>query len=307
MAHSRRLTRRQFLESAALATGAVALQRQDSRAEQLRGDALPDPKHSGIDHIVVAMMENRSFDHMMGWLPGADGRQAGLPDVDRAGWNTPPTRSRPTIRAAAIQTPIIHTRVPGSSTTTAHVTAGCAPATTTSIPSATTRLAMCRSSAQRHQIGPRAIGISPRSWARRSKPYLSACGSDRPAEQHVRNQHAAHDMGPPCRGRPDRSLLLSDLPVSRALGRKVCRNSGHISRFCWTARPGAYRRYRSSIRASYRNHRHDQRDHPHADIRNGQAYLNGIYTAVTRSPAWRRTLLVINYDEWGGFFEHVPP
>ena len=48
-------------------------------------------------------------------------------------------------------------------------------------------------------------------------------------------------------------------------------------------------------------------DHPHADIRDGQAFLNLVYRAVTTSPAWRRTLLVINYDEWGGFFEHVPP
>jgi phospholipase C len=48
-------------------------------------------------------------------------------------------------------------------------------------------------------------------------------------------------------------------------------------------------------------------DHPHADIRNGQARMNEVYEAVTRSPAWRRTLLVINYDEWGGFFDHVPP
>jgi phospholipase C len=31
----------------------------------------PDPKRSGIDHVVVVMMENRSFDHMLGWLPGA--------------------------------------------------------------------------------------------------------------------------------------------------------------------------------------------------------------------------------------------
>ena len=35
-------------------------------------------------------------------------------------------------------------------------------------------------------------------------------------------------------------------------------------------------------------------DQPHADIRNGQAFLNEVYTAVTNSPAWRRTLLVIN-------------
>jgi phospholipase C len=28
---------------------------------------------------------------------------------------------------------------------------------------------------------------------------------------------------------------------------------------------------------------------------------------VTKSPAWRRTLLIVNFDEWGGFFDHVPP
>ena len=31
------------------------------------------------------MMENRSFDHFLGWLPGADGKQAGLTFTDRYG------------------------------------------------------------------------------------------------------------------------------------------------------------------------------------------------------------------------------
>jgi phospholipase C len=48
-------------------------------------------------------------------------------------------------------------------------------------------------------------------------------------------------------------------------------------------------------------------DHPFADIRNGEAFLAVVYTAITRSPAWGRTVLVITYDEWGGFFDHVPP
>jgi phospholipase C len=48
-------------------------------------------------------------------------------------------------------------------------------------------------------------------------------------------------------------------------------------------------------------------DHPHADIRVGQHFLSLIYDAVTRGPAWSRTCLVITYDEWGGFFDHVPP
>ena len=32
-----------------------------------------------------------------------------------------------------------------------------------------------------------------------------------------------------------------------------------------------------------------------------------MYRAVTTSPTWGRTLLVVTFDEWGGFFDHVPP
>jgi phospholipase C len=48
-------------------------------------------------------------------------------------------------------------------------------------------------------------------------------------------------------------------------------------------------------------------DHPFADIRVGQAFLDQVYTAVTTSPNWETTALVITYDEWGGFFDHVVP
>ena len=48
-------------------------------------------------------------------------------------------------------------------------------------------------------------------------------------------------------------------------------------------------------------------DHPHADIRVGEYFMYQVYKAITTSPAWRHTVLVINFDEWGGFFDHVPP
>ena len=28
---------------------------------------------------------------------------------------------------------------------------------------------------------------------------------------------------------------------------------------------------------------------------------------MTTSPAWPHTLLIVTFDEWGGFFDHVPP
>src|SRR6476660_743017 len=45
--------------------------------------SLPAPTDAPFDTVVVLMMENRSFDHVLGWLPGANGRQAGLTYVDK--------------------------------------------------------------------------------------------------------------------------------------------------------------------------------------------------------------------------------
>ena len=47
------------------------------------------------------MMENRSFDHYLGWLDGADGKQAGLTYVDRDGVThaDPPPHRLPGLRA----------------------------------------------------------------------------------------------------------------------------------------------------------------------------------------------------------------
>jgi phospholipase C len=50
-----------------------------------------------------------------------------------------------------------------------------------------------------------------------------------------------------------------------------------------------------------------QDEHPLADIRLGQHFLSTVYNAVVASPNWPNTALVITYDEWGGFFDHVPP
>ena len=77
-------TRREILAGTAGAAGAVALGAQLEPASATTSK-VPSPGRSGIDHIVVLMMENRSFDHYLGWLPGADGRQAGLSYVDRDG------------------------------------------------------------------------------------------------------------------------------------------------------------------------------------------------------------------------------
>ncbi|MEZ4401900.1 MAG: alkaline phosphatase family protein [Kofleriaceae bacterium] len=48
-------------------------------------------------------------------------------------------------------------------------------------------------------------------------------------------------------------------------------------------------------------------DHPPIAPIYGQQFLSSIYYALAASPKWDRTMLVITYDENGGFFDHVPP
>jgi phospholipase C len=84
--------RRTFVKGALGVSGAVILGRsfeQPAAAATTVGSApastLPNPLDSGIDHVILVMMENRSFDHFLGWLPGSDGRQAGLSYFDPSG------------------------------------------------------------------------------------------------------------------------------------------------------------------------------------------------------------------------------
>jgi phospholipase C len=43
------------------------------------------------------------------------------------------------------------------------------------------------------------------------------------------------------------------------------------------------------------------------DIRIGEAFASQIVNAVMHGPAWNKTMLVWCYDEGGGYYDHVPP
>ncbi|MEW5740141.1 MAG: alkaline phosphatase family protein [Myxococcota bacterium] len=52
----------------------------------------------------------------------------------------------------------------------------------------------------------------------------------------------------------------------------------------------------------------DQTDeHPASNIQHGQAFTAKVVNAVLTSPQWPRTALIFLYDEHGGFFDSVPP
>ncbi len=47
-------------------------------------------------------------------------------------------------------------------------------------------------------------------------------------------------------------------------------------------------------------------ENPH-DVRLGEAYSASIINAVMHSPAWPKTAMFFMYDEHGGYYDHVPP
>jgi phospholipase C len=48
-------------------------------------------------------------------------------------------------------------------------------------------------------------------------------------------------------------------------------------------------------------------DHPPSDVMAGQELVLKVYNALVNGPKWEKTLLVVVYDEHGGLFDHVPP
>ncbi|HXQ75920.1 MAG TPA: alkaline phosphatase family protein [Acidimicrobiales bacterium] len=43
------------------------------------------------------------------------------------------------------------------------------------------------------------------------------------------------------------------------------------------------------------------------DVQFGDQYLSDVVNAVVHGPQWSKTLMIWTYDEWGGWYDHVPP
>lgn len=48
-------------------------------------------------------------------------------------------------------------------------------------------------------------------------------------------------------------------------------------------------------------------EHPPHNVLCGEQLIAQVYNAVRQSPCWKQTLLIITYDEHGGCYDHVPP
>jgi phospholipase C len=51
----------------------------------------------------------------------------------------------------------------------------------------------------------------------------------------------------------------------------------------------------------------EESEHPMTDIRVGMWYVTAVVNALMKSPYWGTTVLVVSWDEYGGYYDHVPP
>ncbi len=48
-------------------------------------------------------------------------------------------------------------------------------------------------------------------------------------------------------------------------------------------------------------------EHPNKLISAGQTYVTGLINAVSSGPEWNSTAIFLNWDDWGGLYDHVNP
>ena len=254
-------------------------------------------------------MENRSFDHYLGWLPGADGRQAGLEFIDKKGNAQQTFRLAPDFQNCRFDDPS-HSYAGGRIQFNGGASDGWLRASTDdlfpigyyvqddlsfygqAVPAWTTfDRYFCAILAQTFP----------------NRLYLHAGQTDR-----LNNALVVSSMPAIWDRLADRGVsgtyYFSDLPTTALFGPRLNPISKPVAQFFEDARAG------NLSNVTYVDPRFlganvgiTNDDHPLADIRNGQAFVSQIYDAVTASPNWPNTVLVFTYDEWGGFFDHVPP
>ncbi len=274
-----------------------------------RHPGLPDPRHSGIEHVVVVMMENRSFDHILGWLPGADGRQAGLSYVGPDG-KKHKTHHQTQLNGCGLGDPdhsytggriqYAGGRMNGFLTDTKNDEFAI------SYYKAADRPFMGRLAEQYATCDRYFCSILGPTFPNRI--FQHAGQTDRITNTfEVSTLPAIWDrLNQP--GGPTGRYYYSDLPITALWGQKHLAISAKLDQFLTDAAAGTLPNV-SYVDPSFIGEGNGTAndDHPAADLRAGDAFLSRIFHAVANGPGWKHTVLVINYDEWGGFYEHVAP
>jgi len=293
-----------------------------------------------LKHIVVLMMENRSFDHMLGSLmavnPQIDGITAGLSNPDTTGAGVQPQP------LAEFQGqldpdpdhhfPAVDLQIFGGDTSP-------------------TRTANMQGFVKSYFNQQQDVGHSQKImyyFAQNQLPVLTSLA----LEFAVFNRWFASIPGPTiCNrafahygtsfGRVDMDLLYVNEPFQSIYGRLINANPKHTAKLYYydttsstmeitnllQNQPelfGSYQQFLSDcssgnlpdyafVEPNYNDHDGDAGEevasdqHPDHNIQAGELFIASVYNAIKSSPLWPNTALLVVYDEHGGIYDHVVP
>ena len=311
----RPLTRRRFVATAAAAAGSLAgagALGALTRAAAAAPAALPSPARSGIDHVVVVMMENRSFDHFAGWLAGADGKQAGLTYLDAKGAPHPTFPLAPDFQGCGYLDP-------DHSYDGARVEWNNGACDGWLLPTGD----VYPIGYYRQQDLP-FLGKAAPAWTMCDRYFAAILGPTFPNRIYLHS--GVTDRLDDSFTRVDLPTIWDRLAEKKIPARYYCGNVSFL--LLWNNKYASITKTQSQFFADCKAGKLPavsfvepnltfvdegplsgiwNDDHPHADIRAGEYFLSTIFNAVTHGPLWPRTMLVVTFDEWGGFYDHVPP
>ena len=269
---------------------------------------LPAPSASQIEHIVVVMMENRSFDHFLGWLPGAHGKQAGLTYLDSHG--EPHPTSRLTTFVGCSHPDPDHTYAGGRSEVDNGKMDGWLRTTTNdsySIGYYNEEDLPFFSALARNFTTLDSYFSSILSPTTPNRIFQHAAQTDRLSNTSTMSTLPTIWDNLAAAGVSNR-YYFSNVPILSIWGDKYIGISAFFADFLTDAATGNLPAVCFlDPRFTLLDNGDGNDDHPHADVRSGEAFLCQVYQAVTSGPGWRNTVLIVNRDEWGGFFDTVPP
>ena len=303
---------------------------QDCRASCAYGagaaaaETLADfPQHIPIDHVILVMQENRTFDHYFSRLamPGQDidcaSPTASNPDPTQAG----AVISRFHQTAYCFDNPAetwseVHREVDGGAMDGFTAENGLDSNDPTGARAMgyydETDLPYYYALARAFAISDRHFAsVQANSWTNRLY-YLA--GTSYGGITNTLPDYVGHTDGPNLITRLDDAhvtwaFYTQDIASYELLGLTYTKRISHtndIAQFFSDAAAGQLPQV-TFVEASDRRGGLSPDEDPPADMQVGQAFVKSIVDAVTSSPQWPHAAVIISFDEQGGFYDHVPP
>ncbi|HEX3374989.1 MAG TPA: alkaline phosphatase family protein [Edaphobacter sp.] len=284
-----------------------------------------------IDHVVVLMLENNSFDRMLGWMPGVDGVDAAHPrsNPNLAGTavaqTTTVTRQMKSDPAHDLSDVLAQMSGPGTAEQNMGFVTNFERHYAESVAADWAEvmayygkgsLPVLHALAQAFVVCDRWFSSMPGpTWPNRFFVHsgTSLGHVDMPEgifhpNLHLYNQETVYDRLQDA-GK-SWAIYYGDVPQSLTMTHmlKYPLNFHKVPQFFTDAKgsEASFPSYSFIEPAYFGSGQNDE--HPPSDILRGEVLLAQVYNAIRNNEAlWEKTLLVVLYDEHGGFYDHVFP